>query len=233
MNEIILNIETSTKVCSVAISQGEAVLSIVESLDENYSHAEKLNLSIEEALAKAKLKMKDLDAISVSKGPGSFTGLRIGVSSAKGFAYALSKPLIACDTLDSLSKGYITKSNISEKDLVIPMIDARRSEVYMKIKDASSKTISEIEAKVIDSNSFDHLEKENRTIHLIGDGASKFSGLFSDSSNIKVHADFHASASYMTPLSYRSFIANKFEDLAYFEPFYLKDFVAIKPRKIF
>lgn len=233
MGITILNIETSTKVCSVCIAVDGVVKALRESLDENYSHSEKLNVFIRDVMNELDLEMFELDAIAVSKGPGSFTGLRIGVSTAKGFAYALDLPLISCNTLECLAKGAKSTIELKENDLFIPMIDARRREVYMQIFDAELNAKSEIEAKEIDYNSFSDLLKGENKIHLIGDGAGKFSDEFQDIVQVNVHANYLASASSMSELSYASFSKEKFEDLAYFEPYYLKDFIAIKPRKIF
>jgi len=233
MSANILHLETSTKTCSVALSSGSELLSVVEAMDLNYSHAEKLNLFIKEAMETAKVAMKDLSAIAVSKGPGSFTGLRIGVSSAKGLAYALDIPLISCNTLECLAQGFLMKNELSDNDIVIPMIDARREEVYMVKTDNRGKVLSDVEAKVITASSFDKDIKNDNIIHLIGDGSAKFEALFKDVPTIIVHTTFFPSAQYMLPLAKRSFDNEKFVDLAYFEPFYLKDFIAIKPRKIF
>ena len=233
MIPIILHIETATKTCSIALSSGNDLLVLKESNDSEYSHSEKLNLFIEETLKEAQLEMKDLSAIAVSKGPGSFTGLRIGVSSAKGIAYALSLPLISCNTLDCLASGFIQQSELKETDLVVPMIDARRQEVYMRIVDPNMNKLTEIEAKVIDKDSFSEYYQSGRKIHLIGDGAKKFQDLFDGRSDIVIHDDLLPSAAYMIPAATDSFNENNFEDLAYFEPFYLKDFIAIKPRKLF
>lgn len=233
MKSIILHIETSTKACSVAISKEKELLALVGSIELEYSHAEKLNVFIEEAMKEAQLKMSDLSAVAVSKGPGSFTGLRIGVSSAKGFAYALSIPLIACDTLTCIAEGFINNHSISSNDLIIPMIDARRKEVYMKVLDSNGGSLSEIEAKVIDSSSFEDDLKEGRKIHLVGDGADKFCEDFKDRPGIIIHKGIFPSASNMISSALRAYNDEAFEDIAYFEPFYLKDFIAIKPRKIF
>jgi tRNA threonylcarbamoyladenosine biosynthesis protein TsaB len=233
MTPIILHIETATKTCSVALSSGNDLLALKESNDSEYSHSEKLNLFIESALKEANVGMKDLSAVAVSKGPGSFTGLRIGVSSAKGIAYALSLPLISCNTLDCLADGFIQRSDLGETDLIIPMIDARRQEVYMRIVDIKMNRLTEIEAKVIDKDFFSDYFQPGRKIHLIGDGAKKFQALFDGQTNIIIHDDLMPSAAYMMAAATDSFKENNFEDLAYFEPFYLKDFIAIKPRKLF
>lgn len=233
MECIILHIETSTKACSIAISREKKLLSLVESVEMDYSHAENLNVFVEKALKEAQVEMKDLMAIAVSKGPGSFTGLRIGVSSAKGFAYALGIPLISCSTLDCIANGFIEDSAIVANDLVVPMIDARRKEVYMKMFDNNGLALSDIEAKIIDSSSFVEMREKDRKIHLIGDGADKFDSDFEDNEEVIIHKDIYPSASNMINSALNSFKQKSFEDLAYFEPFYLKDFIAIKPRKLF
>jgi len=229
----ILHIETATKACSVAISKNDELVALVEATDINYSHAEKLNLFIEEALLEAKLSIQDLSAVAVSKGPGSFTGLRIGVSTAKGIAYALDLPLLSCNTLDCIAYGFLSANSISDEDLIVPMIDARRKEVYMKIVDSKLANISQIEAKVINDQSFSELIEAGRTIHLVGEGAEKFEMEFESKPFVKVHPKLFPSASFMLPFAYRAFQDKNVEDLAYFEPYYLKDFVAIKPRKLF
>lgn len=233
MEAKILHIESATKACSVALSKGDKLLALVEAIDLDYSHAEKLNLYIEEAFKQAQLKTSELSAVAVSKGPGSFTGLRIGVSAAKGFAYALDIHLISCNTLDSLTTGLLSSAKIGENDLLIPMIDARRREVYMKVIDSRLKSLSEIEAKVIDSSSFEDWMEEGRKMHLFGDGADKFSEDFEKIDSIMVHKGIMPSASTMLPQAIHAFEDKRFEDLAYFEPFYLKDFIAIKPKKFF
>ena len=233
MESIILHIETSTKACSVAISKGIDLLSVVESIEIDYSHAEMLNVFIDKALKEANVEMSDLSAIAVSKGPGSFTGLRIGVSSAKGFAYALSVPLISCSTLDCLATGFIGANDVSDKDIVISMIDARRKEVYMKMFDSQGNALSKIEAKIIDENSFNDWREEGRIIHLVGDGADKFSTEFYQNDAVIIHEGIYPTAAHMLGSAFESFTNKTFEDIAYFEPFYLKDFIAIKPRKLF
>ena len=135
MNTYILCIETSTKACSVALAKNGELLALKESIDQDYSHAEQLNLFIEEVMKQAELEFSKLDAISVSKGPGSFTGLRIGVSTAKGLAYALNIPLLSIETLKSMAVGFLRQFPVNKNELLVPMIDARRKEVYMRIFD--------------------------------------------------------------------------------------------------
>ena len=222
MDKLILHIESATKACSVAISRGEECIAFKEEVDINYSHAEKLNLFVEEVLAEAGLELKDLDAVAVSKGPGSFTGLRIGVAVAKGYAYALSIPMIATSTLKGLYYQLAANNELDAQELVIPMIDARRREVYTQTFSNSGEATNEIHAEVIEKNSFDSLEA--KTIHLIGDGAAKFESDFEADARIRIHANTYPSARYMIPEAVEAFNSNRFEDIAYFEPFYLKDF---------
>ena len=216
---LILNIETATKNCSVALSKDGKTLAIRELSEQNYSHAEKLHVFIEELLLETNVALKDLKAISVSQGPGSYTGLRIGVSSAKGLCYALSIPLIAVDTLEILAR----KINISN-GTILPMIDARRLEVYSAFFDSNYAKIREIKAEIIDKNSF---QDETEILHLIGDGAMKFKEILTDE-KFKYYPEIQfPSAAEMSLISFQKFQNNQFEDVAYFEPFYLKDFVLI------
>ena len=232
MSIYILNIETSTKACSVSLSDNGKLLAVKEAVDMDYSHAEKLNLFIEEVMKSAGLKYSQLSAVSVSKGPGSFTGLRIGVSTAKGLAYALDIPLISIETLKSMAVGFLSENVCQADELLVPMIDARRKEVYMQIFDAGLNPNTKTEAKIIDSHSFEALYTEKK-FHLFGDGAGKFAEEFNLDTRVVVHEGFYPSARFMTRLSFQKFKAKSFEDIAYFEPYYLKDFIAIKPRKLF
>ncbi len=213
---LILNIETATKNCSVALSKAGKTLAIRELSEQNFSHAEKLHVFIEELFLETNLKLQDLNAVAVSQGPGSYTGLRIGVSAAKGLCYALSIPLIALDTLEILARKIQVNSGI-----IIPMIDARRLEVFSAFIDSSFTKIRAIKAEVIDENSY---QEESEILHLIGDGAMKFKEILTD---VKFHyypeIQF-PSAAEMGLISFQKFQNSQFEDLAYFEPFYLKDF---------
>ena len=218
----ILNIETSTKNCSVSIAKDNELLCLVEEADEGYAHGEKLHQFIEWCAEGAKIDLKDLDAICVSKGPGSYTGLRIGVSSAKGLAYGLDKKLIAMNSLDILAQSQINKGY----DLIIPMIDARRMEVYTALYDGQANPLSETEAKVIDETSFEELK--GKKIVFVGDGAEKCQEVLAH-----LEADFiqtYPSSSYMVEVANRKYDATEFEDVAYFEPFYLKNFIALKKK---
>ena len=166
----------------------------------------------------------------MSKGPGSYTGLSIGVSTAKGICYAADLPLMAIDTLEAMAYGMKAKlgSQLAENDLLIPMIDARRMEVYAAIFDANLNKIEDTAALVIDENSFTELSKDHH-LWLFGDGAPKLGKLFESQKNISIIDGFKPSAGYMRPLAEKALKERQFVDVAYFEPFYLKDFIAGKP----
>lgn len=216
---LILNIETATKNCSVALSKAGKTLAIKELSEQNFSHAEKLHVFIEELFSETNLKLEDLNAVAVSQGPGSYTGLRIGVSAAKGLCYALSIPLIALDTLEILARKIQVNSGI-----IIPMIDARRLEVFSAFFDSSFTKIRAIKAEVIDENSY---KEESEILHLIGDGAMKFKEILTDEKFHYYPEIQYPSAAEMGLISFQKFQNSQFEDVAYFEPFYLKDFVLI------
>lgn len=213
----ILNIETSTKNCSVSIGLNGKTIALVEASEAHFSHAEKLHVFIESALKSVHITLNDLKAIAISKGPGSYTGLRIGVSAAKGFAYALTIPLISVDTLLVLAK----KVNPEPNSLIIPMLDARRMEVYTAVFDAKFNVIEKTQALILDVHSFD---KYSEKIICFGDCQEKVKQVLT-SPNFHFETELiYPSANEMSELSYASFLKNKFEDTAYFEPFYLKDF---------
>ena len=234
---MILCIETSTAVCSVALVDKGDVIAVRESLD-GQNHAEKITVFIDEMMEEARISYKELDAVAVSMGPGSYTGLRIGVSTAKGFCYALDRPLIAVDTLAVMAHGFLrqqTNGNGSEfkvqssKFIACPMIDARRMEVYSAFFNEKLERISETEAIIIDENSFSDL-KDNHHLYLFGDGADKLASLFKDDEKITVVEKFHCSATYMATMAEESLVKKDFVDVAYFEPFYLKNFVPGIPK---
>ncbi|MBS7332417.1 MAG: tRNA (adenosine(37)-N6)-threonylcarbamoyltransferase complex dimerization subunit type 1 TsaB [Weeksellaceae bacterium] len=218
----ILNIETSTKNCSVSIAKNDELLCLVEEADEGYAHGEKLHQFIDWCAEGASISLKDLDAICVSKGPGSYTGLRIGVSSAKGLAYGLDIKMLSVNSLEVLVQSQINKGY----DLIIPMIDARRMEVYTALFDGQGNPITATEAKVIDETSFEDLK--GKKIVFVGDGAEKCEEVLAH-----LDANFvqtYPSAKYMGNLANAKFESNEFEDVAYFEPFYLKNFIALKKK---
>lgn len=214
---LILNIETATRNCSVSLAKDGKTLLCKEIAEQNFSHAEKLHVFIEEICNETGVALKDLNAVAVSQGPGSYTGLRIGVSAAKGFCYALSIPLIAVDTLLLLAN----KIQINE-GIVIPMIDARRMEAYTAIYNFNYVKIRETKAEVIDAHSYQDVVEQ---IHLVGDGAMKFQSLLTDS-KFHFYPDIEfPSAHEMSAVSYENYVKGDVVDVAYFEPFYLKDFV--------
>ena len=214
---LLLNIETSTKVCSVSLALNGDILASKEESSEKYIHSEKLNVFIEELFTQVDYQLKDLAAICVSKGPGSYTGLRIGVSCAKGFCYALDIPLISIDSLSVLARGYLNDNFINANTILMPMIDARRMEVYTAVFNHKAEIQTSISAKVIDSEFFD----TNKEIILIGDGAKKFNSVIPRNVRIENHL---SSSKGMASLSYLKFSKKEFEDVAYFEPYYLKSF---------
>jgi len=221
---IILNIETATKNCSVSIADNGVVKAIKELNNGNYSHAEVLHSFIVAVLKEASINLNQIDAVAVSKGPGSYTGLRIGVSAAKGLSFSLHKPLISVDTLTSLSHSI----SINE-GLIVPMLDARRMEVYSAIFNHNNEQIREIKAEIIDTTSFvDYLQ--TNTMYFLGDGAQKCKEVISHKNAVFVDDKF-PSAREMAKLSFHKYELNDVEDVAYFEPFYLKDFIVVPEKK--
>jgi len=227
---LILHIETGTSVCSVALSQGERLISLRENT-EGMLHAKLLAVFIEEILREQQLNIGQLDAVSVSEGPGSYTGLRVGVSTAKGLCYGAHKPLIAVGSLQSLAMLAIARQLLPAPEAcIIPMIDARRMEVYTAQFNPAGEQLSNIEAKIIDENSFNEL-LEKQPVLFIGDGAEKCEAIIRHP-----HAHFvylQSSASGMILPALKAFARQQFVDTAYFEPFYLKDFVVKPSQKIY
>lgn len=217
---IILNIETATKNCSVALAKDGKTIVCKELATENFSHAEKLHVFIEQILVESNVQFSELNAIAVSQGPGSYTGLRIGVSSAKGFSYALNIPLIAVDTLQLLAKQITI-----DKGIILPMIDARRMEVFSAMYDSNYNQIRATQAEIIDESSFQEISE---TIHLVGDGIGKFTNTLTDEKFVFHNEVVYPSANEMSALSFERFQNADFVDVAYFEPFYLKDFLLVK-----
>ncbi len=231
---MILCLETATPSCSVALVHEGEVLAFEED-PKGQNHSEKITLFIDAVMKRGGVSYDELDAVAVSMGPGSYTGLRIGVSTAKGLCYAVSKPLIAVETLEAMAfggssfiSGRFLHSQRSVEMTLVPMIDARRMEVYAAMFDENINKIRETEAIIIDGNSFSDLKKGHH-IYLFGDGADKCAELFENDGSITVVKDFHCSARYMNIIAQRKLDANDFVDVAYFEPFYLKDFVPGTP----
>lgn len=227
---ILLHIETSTTNCSVSISENGKVIALVEQNDAGYSHAENLHLFIIKALKTAGLDKSQLDAVVVSKGPGSYTGLRIGVSTAKGICFALDKPLIAVDTLAVLARQYSIDIDKTVNAFIVPLIDARRMEVYSAVYDPSYTQIRATEAEIIDPDSFSNYLKDAK-VYFIGDGAAKCKGVIEHPNAIFQDRVYYPSANEMAEIATSKYKAGDFEDLAYFEPFYLKDFIGVKANK--
>ena len=219
---LILLIETATKSCSVSLSSENKIIACKEEVNKQYSHAEKLTVFITELFKTQDFSIKDLDAIAVSKGPGSYTGLRIGVSTAKGLCYALDIPLISVSTLKAMAFRMAQKE---ESDLYCPMIDARRMEVYNAFYNSTNKEIRGIQADIIEADSY---QKElDKKVLFFGDGAQKCKQIIQHP-NAKFLDDIFPSSKDMLEIANEKFSENFFEDVAYFEPFYLKDFVTGK-----
>jgi len=226
MQDIILNIETTTKNCSVSLTENGSVLSIKELNDAGYSHAENLHPFIDFVLHESNKSYKDLSAIAVSKGPGSYTGLRIGVSAAKGLSFALDVPLISVDTLKALAH------KVSEENgIIIPMLDARRTEVYQAVYGLDYNLIEPTKAALVEPNSYEQYLAKGK-VYFIGDAVEKVQSIIIHPNAFFIENEF-PSAKEMAPLSFEKFQHQDFEDVAYFEPYYLKDFIAIKSTKNF
>lgn len=214
---LILHLETSTKACSVALSKDGKLSTLKESLSDEFSHSENLTVFIQTVVKDAGIELKDLSAISVASGPGSYTGLRIGVSTAKGLCYSLNKPLIAIDSLISLA--VLAKEKHLSTNLCA-MIDARRKEVYCAIYSSDLALIKPITADILDEQSY----KEFEPFVYFGDGAEKMQEDW-QGRNCTADIELHASSKGQIVLAFEKFQAQQFEDVAYFEPYYLKDFV--------
>jgi tRNA threonylcarbamoyladenosine biosynthesis protein TsaB len=220
----ILYLETSSRNCSVAISDNEKLLCLTEEVSENYKQSESLHTFVEWALEGAEISLKDIQAVSLGRGPGSYTGLRIGASSAKGFCYGLKIPLIAVNSMDSMIEPFLDKNY----DLIIPLVDARRMEVYTAVYDGKTgKELSETEAKILDENSF--IEFKDKKILFAGDGAKKAKEIL-QLPNADFNEEVYPSAQYLIRKTMEKLEKKEFEDVAYFEPFYLKDFHGVKKK---
>jgi tRNA threonylcarbamoyladenosine biosynthesis protein TsaB len=221
----ILQIETATTVCSVALAKDGVVVAFKQ-IDQRNAHAEVITLYIEELINTAGLKCTDLDAIAISCGPGSYTGLRIGVSTAKGLCYALDKPLIAIETLAAMASGVIADKSLSidESTLLCPMIDARRMEVYTALFDSAGNKVKGTAAEIIDEQSFSDYLATHKII-FFGDGAEKCREVLGGNPNAEFLKGFTNSATHLTGQAAEKFAVKYFEDVAYFEPYYLKEFL--------
>ena len=221
----ILHLESSSKNCSVAISDDENLLCLCEEVSENFKQSESLHVFVKWALEGAGLELKQLDAVSLGKGPGSYTGLRIGAAAAKGFCFSLNLPLIAINSLETMVFPFLNSSY----DCVIPLVDARRMEVYCAVYDGvSGNEIQPTEAKILDENSFK--EFKNKKILFVGDGVIKAKEIL-QLPQAAYNSQIYPSAQYLVNAAVEKFNNNDFEDIAYFEPFYLKDFQGVKKKK--
>jgi tRNA threonylcarbamoyladenosine biosynthesis protein TsaB len=231
MSKILL-IESGTNVCSVALAVEGKVVGLKESSDQK-AHAAQLTVFIDQLVKETGISIAQLDAIVISRGPGSYTGLRIGVSAAKGICYAAEKPLISICSLDSMTQGaFQLYHSIIEKnkiDLLCPMIDARRMEVYTSLYDRNFSKIKEIEALVIDELTFKQHFDQKRIL-FFGNGAIKCREIINHPNAFFIE-DFSPSAQFMIPLANKALMDQSFENVAYFEPYYLKDFVVTQSRK--
>jgi len=232
---LILHIETATDICSVALSEGDQQLSLVESGQER-SHAVLLNQFVRQAVSEAGHTLKQLDGVAVSKGPGSYTGLRIGVSTAKGLAYALEIPLLATGTLENMAHGALTHPEVirmadstGEQLLLCPMLDARRMEVYSGFYTLNNAVFRAVSADIIDEDTYRKILATHQ-VCFFGNGSGKCK-------EVLTHPNAHfidgidPSASSMIEPVLKKYAKEQFEDVAYFEPFYLKDFIATTPKK--
>ncbi len=220
----ILNLETATTNCSVSVAKNGRLLALKEHDTPGYSHSEQLHVFIEDALKEAKIARSDLDAIAVSKGPGSYTGLRIGVSAAKGLCFALDIRLMSIATLESMAH----QVEAGEFDFIIPVLDARRMEVYSAVYDKNFMEVRETKAEIIEPDSFQEYREQGKVL-LTGNGAEKCKSLLKDP-NFSFETTIVPSAKQMCSLSHKKFENSDFEDVAYFEPFYLKDFILQKKK---
>jgi len=225
---VILYIETSTNVCSVAVSEHSNLLFSVSN-DDGMNHAALLSGFIDQALKFLKANNKKPDAVAVSSGPGSYTGLRIGVSTAKGLCYGLDIPLIAVSTLEIIATGALKQINDNEDFLICPMIDARRMEVYAAFYNSKNEVFRNIMADIIDENSYSEILNQHK-VYFTGNGAGKCKTTLTHSNAVFVD-DISPLAGNMISIATRAYNEKSFEDIAYFEPFYLKDFQATTPKK--
>jgi len=221
----ILYLETSSKNCSVAVSDNEKLLCVCEEVSENYKQSESLHTYVEWALEGAGISLKEIEAVSLGKGPGSYTGLRIGAASAKGFCYGLKVPLVAVNSLESMIEPFLG----SNYDFVVPLVDARRMEVYTAVYDAhTGKEVLSTEAKILDETSFE--EFRDKKVLFVGDGAKKAKEILNLPDAV-FNENVYPSSQYLIRKTLEKIENREFEDMAYFEPFYLKDFHGVKKKK--
>ena len=225
---ILLHIETATDVCSVALSRGTEIIGLKEEAGGN-NHAKNLLPFVDEVLKQSGVRMSEINGVAVSIGPGSYTGLRIGVSTAKGIAYTAGIPVMAISTLESIAQGakQLWSETSTESVQIVPMIDARRMEVFTTRFDYDMQPLEEVSSKIVDESTFSELLSEQKVL-FCGNGMPKCRELLSVFSNA-CFIDALISAKNMLPAALKKWQNNDFEDVAYFEPFYLKEYVAAKP----
>ncbi|WP_353138704.1 tRNA (adenosine(37)-N6)-threonylcarbamoyltransferase complex dimerization subunit type 1 TsaB [Pseudopedobacter sp.] len=222
---LILHIETSTATCSVALSENGELLANVDKTEKNI-HASSLTLFVQDVLKEADRDIKELTAVAVSMGPGSYTGLRIGVSTAKGLCYALDIPLIAVNTLEAMANGFKNRCfSVNKHTLFCPMIDARRMEVYSAVFDDELKMVKGVEAVIVEENSFKDV-LDTHIVYFFGDGAAKCEEVLGTHLNARVLDIYKNSAVDMMSIAHEKYENKNFVDVAYFEPYYLKDYIA-------
>lgn len=228
---VILSIETATEVCSVAVSRDSEILAFRETTGSN-EHSALLTVFIDETVREAGIQLSGLDAVAVSMGPGSYTGLRIGVSAAKGLCFALDKPMIAVSTLKAMAmqatRIFTAEKALAPETLICPMIDARRMEVFSAIYDQQLNLIEPVEARILDQETFGHFTGMN--IAIVGNGAAKCRELYENQPGILFPGILLPSATAIAVLAHEKYRQSDFADTAYFEPYYLKDFIAGKPK---
>lgn len=228
---LILCIETSSKNCSVTLSKAGKILVLKQYYDENYCHGEKLHLLIVEALNQGGIAIEDIDAFSLSYGPGSYTGLRIGASAVKGFGFALNKPVMVVSTLKSMGKSYIDSNYFDSKiDFICPIINSRVGEVYTATFDKRLNEINSPHSCVVAQHKFDNLLFQGKVV-FFGTGLNKLKNYIKHKNAHVIADDWLPSASSLVAISHQKFIKKDFVDLAYFEPLYLKKFIPTKPKK--
>ncbi|MDA0194705.1 MAG: tRNA (adenosine(37)-N6)-threonylcarbamoyltransferase complex dimerization subunit type 1 TsaB [Bacteroidetes bacterium] len=224
----LLSIETSTEVCSVALHEDSNLIAFTQYLLEK-SHSSILTSLIDEMIKHSGIKLNDINAVAVSEGPGSYTGLRIGTSTAKGLCFGLDIPLINISTLLSMAYGI---SNLNpNKAYLCPMLDARRMEVYCLIADSGLKIIREIKPEIIEENSFEDILKKNE-VFFFGNGAAKCKDILGHNPNAQFYNNIHPNAKDIGGLAWLRYQKREFADLTYFEPFYLKAFKPGKPKTL-
>lgn len=226
---ILLLIETADEVCSVGLSTNGKLIHAEEVMEKN-AHSRLINTLVESLLQKSKVSFSDISAIAVSKGPGSYTGLRIGTATAKAFCYALNIPLISVNTLQSLAINFLHSNSVSEDTFLMPMLDARRMEVYTALYSSKMEEVMQTTALVLNNESL-NAWTGSRKVVLFGNGANKCDELISGMENVSIIEKIYPSVNGMVSEATKLYSNNQFEDSINFEPFYLKDFITTAPRK--